>query len=55
MEKGSFCYPAFSSEMELPKTSFQVGDVVLVWGDLMRNKWSMAKVITTYPDKEGLV
>ena len=47
MEKGSFCYSAFSSEMEMPKTNFKVGDVVLVWGDLMRNKWLMAKVITT--------
>ena len=31
------------------------GDVVLVQDDVMRSKWLMAKVITTYPDEKGLV
>ena len=38
-----------------PKLNFQVGDIVLVRDDLMRNKWPMARVIMTYPDKKGIV
>ena len=38
-----------------PKQNFQVGDVVLVQGDSMRNKWPMARVIMTYSDKKGIV
>ena len=38
-----------------PKRNFQVGDAVLVRDDSMRNKWPMAKVAMTYPDKKGLV
>ena len=32
-----------------------VGDVVLVQDYSMRNKWPMAKVIMTYPDKKCAV
>ena len=35
-----------------PKRNFQVRDVVLVRDDSMRNKWPMARVIKTYPDKK---
>ena len=53
MEKGSLCYAAVSSEMELPKMNFfQAGEVVLVLVGSMENKWLVAKVITTYLDKK---
>ena len=28
---------------------------MLVWGDSMRNKWLIARVIMAYPDKKGIV
>ena len=37
------------------KRNFQVGEVVLVRDDSMRNKWQMARVITTYPNKKGII
>ena len=38
-----------------PNRNFHVGDVVLVQDYSMRNKWPMAKVIMTYPDKKCAV
>ena len=42
-------------KLNCTKQNFQVGDVVLVWDDLMRYKWPMTRVIATYPDKEWIV
>ena len=55
MEKGSFATLQSHQKWNCPKQNFQVGDVVLVQDYSMRNKWPMAKVIMTYPDKKGLV
>ena len=37
------------------KRNFQVGDVVLLKEDIGRNKWSMARVVSTEPDSQGIV
>ena len=37
------------------KQNFEVGDIVLVRDDVIRNKWSMARILKTYSDEEGLV
>ena len=55
MEKGGFATLQSHQKWNCPKQNFQVGDVVLVQDYSMRNKWPMAKVIMTYPDKKGLV
>ena len=39
-----------------PKANIKIGDVVLIVdGTRHRNQWQMARVISTMPDKEGLV
>ena len=42
-------------KLNCKKQNFQVRDVVLVRDDMMRYKWLMARVITTYPDKKGII
>ena len=37
------------------KRNFKVGDIVLVRGDIIRNKWPMARTLKTYSDEQGLV
>ena len=37
------------------KRNFKVGDNVLVRGDVIRNKWPMARILKTYSDEQGLV
>ena len=36
------------------KRNFEVGDIVLVRDDVIRNKWPMARILKTCNDKEGL-
>ena len=45
-KKGTFSTLVSCQEWNCPKRNFQVGDVVLVGDDSMRNKSPMAKVIT---------
>ena len=37
------------------KRNFEVGDIVLVRDDVIRNKWPMARILKTCNDEEGLV
>ena len=36
------------------KRNFEVGDIVLVRDDVIRNKWPMARILKTCNDKERL-
>ena len=39
----------------ISKRNFQVGDVVLLKEDIGRNKWPMARIVSTKPDSQGIV
>ena len=39
----------------ISKRNFQVGDVVLLKEDIGRNKWPMARIVSTNPDSQGIV
>ena len=41
-------------EPDQPK-NFEVGDIVLILDDVIRNKWPMARILKTYSDEEVLV
>ena len=39
----------------ITKRNFQVGDIVLLKEDTARNKWPMARIVSTEPDSRGIV
>ena len=40
---------------DISKRNVQVGDVVLLKEDIGRNKWPMARIVSTEPDSQGIV
>ena len=40
---------------DISKRNVQVGDVVLLKEDIGRNKWPMARIVSTNPDSQGIV
>ena len=54
MEKRSLCNTASLTEVESGKRNFQVGGIVLVFVDTIRNAWPMARILKTFSDKEGV-
>ena len=39
----------------ISKRNFQVGNVILLMEDIGRNKWPMARIVSTEPDSQGIV
>ena len=39
----------------ISKRNFQVGNVILLMEDIGRNKWPMARIVSTEPDSQGIM